>query len=509
MQIYINRNNVLSFSLLCLCVALFVHEAFSQNVATTATVPQKAEEFLKRGKDFQHNKKYDLAIEDFTQALNLEPENAEAFFQRGITMRIKSGYSISTRDVDARNDFDNAIFYSPNVANYYYHRGLWRFNENKYDRALEDFTKAIALAPDQYEGYRMRFETFRKLKTFDNALKDVNKAIELQPNGLDLFFARGVLFMDMNDCLLTERAITEFSNIISKTSDFPIVFAARIKAYKKLAECSRKIVEKFDKIADKENEKMSEPINSRATNLAEPTYPKGISLKETVIVDVVISADGSVKEAKMSSGSQVFKNSVEDAALATKFPPTVIVGNPIETSGRLAFKMSPRNVGNGNGGGGLGTSIGDEKIDANQDLNPKFYFVTDQFRVRKYLPGDTKKLEDFSATIWNANLRTTNSAILFTSQPADKYTPVRIISVPKADYTDEARKNKVSGEVTLEVVLLSNGTIGRISVTTGLPNGLTEQAIAAARNIKFSPAIKGGQSVTAIQTVRFVFNLED
>ena len=83
----------------------------------------------------------------------------------------------------------------------------------------------------------------------------------------------------------------------------------------------------------------------------------------------------------------------------------------------------------------------------------------------------------------------------------------RIVSQPKATYTEEGRKNQVTGVVVLRVVLRFDGTVGNISVVSGLPDGLTEQAIAAARQIRFTPAQKDGVPVSIAQQVQYVFNL--
>ncbi len=78
----------------------------------------------------------------------------------------------------------------------------------------------------------------------------------------------------------------------------------------------------------------------------------------------------------------------------------------------------------------------------------------------------------------------------------------RITSQPRANYSDAGRQNNVNGVVRLKVTFLASGQIGGISVVSGLPYGLTEQAIAAARNIKFIPG-----AATVSKTVEYRFTL--
>lgn len=84
---------------------------------------------------------------------------------------------------------------------------------------------------------------------------------------------------------------------------------------------------------------------------------------------------------------------------------------------------------------------------------------------------------------------------------------IKITSKPRANYTDAARQNQVQGTVTLRVTFNANGSIGSISTVSGLPNGLTEQAIAAARGMRFEPAKKGGVPYTVTKQVQYNFTL--
>ena len=77
----------------------------------------------------------------------------------------------------------------------------------------------------------------------------------------------------------------------------------------------------------------------------------------------------------------------------------------------------------------------------------------------------------------------------------------------KAKYTEEARQNKVQGTVVLQVVFHINGSITDVKVVRGLPDGLTEKAIEAARKIRFNPAVKNGTPVSVRGQLEFSFNL--
>lgn len=86
--------------------------------------------------------------------------------------------------------------------------------------------------------------------------------------------------------------------------------------------------------------------------------------------------------------------------------------------------------------------------------------------------------------------------------------PFVIYEKPRAKYTDAARENNTQGVVKLKVTLLSTGQIGDVTVVTPLPDGLTEQAVAAARQIKFTPKAVKGEPVSMILTFEYGFTIE-
>jgi len=83
----------------------------------------------------------------------------------------------------------------------------------------------------------------------------------------------------------------------------------------------------------------------------------------------------------------------------------------------------------------------------------------------------------------------------------------QIISKPEPLYTEEARKNQVTGTVRLRLILGANGSVSGISPVSRLPDGLTEKAIEAARRISFTPAEKDGRKVSQYVTIEYNFNI--
>lgn len=85
----------------------------------------------------------------------------------------------------------------------------------------------------------------------------------------------------------------------------------------------------------------------------------------------------------------------------------------------------------------------------------------------------------------------------------------RVIDSPPALYTNEARADKIRGEVRLRVVLASDGTVRNIFPIKSLSHGLTESAMEAARQIKFQPAIRNSEPASQFATLVYEFKKDD
>jgi protein TonB len=95
-------------------------------------------------------------------------------------------------------------------------------------------------------------------------------------------------------------------------------------------------------------------------------------------------------------------------------------------------------------------------------------------------------------------------------QPGDGVTMPVIVREVKPEYTSEARKARIQGTVTLDVVVVEDGTVGEVKVTRSLDEeyGLDEQAVKAVKQWRFKPGTRDGKPVPVRVSVEMTFTLK-
>ena len=83
----------------------------------------------------------------------------------------------------------------------------------------------------------------------------------------------------------------------------------------------------------------------------------------------------------------------------------------------------------------------------------------------------------------------------------------RVLSKPEPSYTESARTFGVRGTVFLRAVFSKTGEVTRVEIIRRLPHGMTGRCLAAARAIKFSPAMKDGKPVSTWIQLEYNFNI--
>ena len=116
--------------------------------AEAATTPPaqlvSAADFLAQG-DFDYDQgRCAAAVADYTRALELDPQLAEAYNNRAYTNMALQNYAASLPDLDQaialRPDYVNALMNRGDIYNYYY--------SIDYDKAVADYDRVLALAPE-------------------------------------------------------------------------------------------------------------------------------------------------------------------------------------------------------------------------------------------------------------------------------------------------------------------------------------------------------------------------
>ena len=85
----------------------------------------------------------------------------------------------------------------------------------------------------------------------------------------------------------------------------------------------------------------------------------------------------------------------------------------------------------------------------------------------------------------------------------------RVLRRVDPEYTPEAKKARIAGIVVVEVIVERDCRVGAARVLKPLPFGLSQKAVEAVRQWRFSPATHEGKPIRAFFTVTVDFRPED
>ncbi len=111
-------------------------------------------------------------------------------------------------------DYTEAIRLKPDYAEAYISRGKARAAKGDLDGAVKDCTEAIRLKPDYAEAYNNRGNARAEKGNFDGALKDFAEAIRLKPDYADAYYNRGVALRAKGDPASAKAAIADFQKYL-------------------------------------------------------------------------------------------------------------------------------------------------------------------------------------------------------------------------------------------------------------------------------------------------------
>lgn len=149
-------------------------------------------------------------IGDYSEAVRLYPNFAEAYARRGANRDILDDLE------GAAADFDEALRLNPLLDVAYANRGILRNRTGDAAGALSDLTAALHINPTLTSAYYNRAVTYISQNQNDQAVADLSEAIRLDPNAAHFYFQRGIAYTQKGDQM---NALADFTDAVRLNPD--------------------------------------------------------------------------------------------------------------------------------------------------------------------------------------------------------------------------------------------------------------------------------------------------
>ena len=166
------------------------------------------------------------AIDSLTKVVNSEPKKEKTSVGAGALSLFEAANLIYQQMDDdsslnvAVESYTEAIKIDPEFKEAYFNRGIVKHDLKDYKGALTDFTKVIELDPEDTAAYCYRGILKNILKNYNGAIDDFNKALRLNPGFADAYLYRGMANIKMgqkeNGCLDLRKALELGSEVASE-----------------------------------------------------------------------------------------------------------------------------------------------------------------------------------------------------------------------------------------------------------------------------------------------------
>ena len=155
---------------------------------------------------------FDLQPKETKKEAEKEIKDADGYHSRGFSHFAKNQYDLAV------DDFTKAIELDPNYLVAYYNRGVAYFDLAQYKPAIIDFTKAMELGLRGKGSYHIRGLAYAKQGQYDLAIADFNKALELDPKDAATYNNRGIIYLLKGQYKHTVEDLTRAIDLDSKNA---------------------------------------------------------------------------------------------------------------------------------------------------------------------------------------------------------------------------------------------------------------------------------------------------
>ena len=143
------------------------------------------------GGSFNGQGKFQEAIESYNKAIQIKPDYAEAYSNRGIALKELGELE------EAVESCNKAIQIKPDYAEAYYNRGIALKDLGQLEEAIESYNKAIQIKPDCADTYNNRGIALKEIGQLREAVESYNKAIQIKPDCAGAYYNRGNALKDL------------------------------------------------------------------------------------------------------------------------------------------------------------------------------------------------------------------------------------------------------------------------------------------------------------------------
>lgn len=165
----------------------------------------RADALYRRGGVWLSRREVDCAMRDFTAAIKLNPEMAEAYAARGVLWEGRGEWDRALADYDA------ALRINPAYPSVLLSKGIVWKKKGDLGQAMAYFDKAIDVQPQFVPALLARAETWANERNFDKAIEDYDRVIRLNPRRVDAYIDRANAWDHKGDFA---RAIADYDAAI-------------------------------------------------------------------------------------------------------------------------------------------------------------------------------------------------------------------------------------------------------------------------------------------------------